>query len=224
MIEHVRRRALLAKGIDHVVVATCDREILEEVEKYGGRAIMTSDKHERSSERVAEAMLSLSGEIVINAQGDEPLLIPEALEQVVAPFFDREGVESVSLLSPLESEADYANPNVVKAACDLSGYILYYTRAPIPHFMKAGIAPVFRETGIRAFSADFLQEYVHLSETPIERVESVDMLRVLEHGRKVVGVVTDYVTIGVDHLEDVGKVEEILHGNPLQKKLHQRII
>ena len=90
--------------------------------------------------------------------------------------------------------------------------------------MKPGIAPVFRETGIRAFSADFLQEYVHLSETPIERVESVDMLRVLEHGRKVVGVVTDYVTIGVDHLEDVGKVEEILHGNPLQKKLHQRII
>jgi 3-deoxy-manno-octulosonate cytidylyltransferase (CMP-KDO synthetase) len=223
MIEHVRRRALLADGIDEVVVATCDTEIADAVKAAGGMAVMTADTHERSTERVAEAMELLEGEVVVVAQGDEPLLLPGDLELVASPFHEREGVESVTLLSPLEGKADFANPNIVKAVCDQQGYIMLYSRAPIPYFQKEGQGPVYRETGIRAFQADFLQTYVNLPETPFERIEAVDMMRLREHGHQVIGVVTDGVTLGVDHLEEVERIERELRDNPLQQKLHEAI-
>ena len=224
MIEHVRRRALLAEGIDEVVVATCDQEIIDAVTENGGRAVMTADTHERSTERVEEAMGALEGDVVVVAQGDEPLLIPESLQQVSAPFQGDGSLESVSLLSPLEGEADYGNPNIVKAACDNSGYILFYSRAAIPFYQKAGTCPIYRETGIRAFRRDFLHEYVHLPETPFERVESVDMLRLLEHGHRVLGVPTGYATMGVDHPEDVAIAEEAIAKDEMQRKLYERIV
>jgi len=223
MIEHVRRRALLARGIDEVVVATCDQEIMRVVTEAGGRAVMTSDSHERSTERVEEAMGVLDGDVVVVAQGDEPLLVPESLQQVAAPFLEDDALESVSLLSPLESEADYGNPNIVKAACDRTGYIMFYSRAPIPFYQKSGTCPIYRETGIRAFRKDFLHVYVRLPETPFERVESVDMLRLLEHGHRVLGVPTDYATLGVDHPEDVAVVEEVIAKDEAQRRLYERI-
>lgn len=224
MIEHIRRRALLASGIDDVVVATCDQAIMDLVISSGGKAVMTSDKHERATERVAEAMQSIAGDVVVVAQGDEPLLVPEALQQVATPLIELEDLQSVSLLSPLEGDKDYENPNIVKAACDRNGNILYYSRAPIPYFQHRGPCPVFRETGIRAFRADFLQTYVNLPETPFERVESIDMMRVLEHGYSVLGVSTNYTTLGVDHPEDVDKIERILKSDPDQQALHKKIM
>ena len=223
MIEHVRRRALLAKGIDEVVVATCDQEIVAVVEKAGGRAIMTANSHERSTERVAEAMRSLSGDVVVVAQGDEPLLLPSDLELVAAPFGQHPEVQSVSLLSPVEGPPDFANPNIVKAMCDRQGYIMLYSRAPIPYFQKQGPCPVYRETGIRAFRADFLQIYVNLPETPFEKVEAVDMMRLREHGYQVLGVTTKGVTLGVDHPGEVARIEQELRQDPLQRELYERI-
>ncbi len=223
MIEHVRRRVSLAKAISEVVVATCDQEIKSVVESYGGTAVMTADTHERSSDRVAEAMQEIPGDVVINAQGDEPLLLPADLESVYRPFFDEENVDCVSLLSPLEEEADYTNQNIVKAACDRFDRVIYLTRAAIPYRMKAGQAPVYRETGIRAFKADFLQTYVALSETPFERVESVDMMRVIEHGYRIHSALAEKTTIGVDHKEDVALVEKILASDPNQMRLHRMI-
>jgi 3-deoxy-manno-octulosonate cytidylyltransferase (CMP-KDO synthetase) len=224
MIEHVRRRTLLAEGIDAVVVATCDQAVMDVVTKAGGKAVMTSDKHERSTERVAEAMHSLTGDIVVVPQGDEPLLLPESIQQVAAPLFERNDLPSVSLLSPLESDDDYTNSDIVKAACDQQGHVLFFSRAPIPYFQNSGACPIYRETGIRAFRADFLQTYISLPETPFEGVESVDMLRLLEHGYKILGVPTDYVTIGVDHVEDVAQVEHILRTDPIQQALYERIV
>jgi 3-deoxy-manno-octulosonate cytidylyltransferase (CMP-KDO synthetase) len=224
MIEHVRRRAQLATGVDEVVVATCDQEIVEAVEKAGGKAIMTADTHERSTERVAEAMGHLAADIVVVAQGDEPLLLPRDLELVAEPLLKNDAIESVSLLSPLEGEGDFSNPNIVKAVCDKNGYIMLYSRAPIPFVQKPGPSPVYRETGIRAFRADFLQTYVALPETPFEKVESVDMMRLREHGYQVMGVVTDGITLGVDHVEEVERIERELMADPIQKALHQRIV
>lgn len=223
MIEHVRRRALLAEGVDVVVVATCDREIFDVVVGSGGRAVMTSPTHERSTERVAEAMRSLDGEIVVALQGDEPLVLPDAVQRMVAAFREHPDIGCASLLSPLESDADYANPNIVKAACDQRGFVLYFSRAPVPHYQKPTCCPIYRETGIRAFRADFLQTYVALPETPFERAESVDMLRVLEHGFEIFAVVTHSATLGVDHPEDVAKAEGALWADPVQRALHERI-
>jgi 3-deoxy-manno-octulosonate cytidylyltransferase (CMP-KDO synthetase) len=225
MIEHVRRRCLLAEGIDEVVVATCDQEIVDAVEAVGGKAVMTADTHERSSERVAEAMQWLEGDVVVVAQGDEPLMMPRDLELVAAPFNQQKELVSVSLLSPLEGEDDFNNPNIVKAACDQQGFIMFYSRAPIPYFQKQGTSPpIYRETGIRAFRVGFLSIYVNLSETPFEKVEAVDMMRLREHGHQVLGVVTDGTTMGVDHLEDVAIAEKGLRTDPVQQELYQKIL
>ncbi len=222
LVEHVRRRALLASGIGEVVVATCDREIKDAVEGYGGRAVMTRDTYERCTDRVAEAMERLPGEIVAMVQGDEPLLNPEAVTQVTRPLVDDPALEVVNLLSPLESSADFANVNIVKAVCDQAGNVMFLTRAPVPCFRKQGEVPVFRQTGIMAFRASFLPRYSALPETPLERAESVDMLRVLEHGITIRGVVAGYTTLGVDRPADVALVESALSVDPFQKSLFDR--
>lgn len=223
MIEHVRRRAMLAQGIDHVVVATCDAEIMQAVQRSGGEAVMTSNAHTRCTDRVAEAMLRLEGDVVVIVQGDEPLLRPDSLDQVIRPLLERGGPECSNLLSPLESNEDLGNPNIVKALCDRSGRILFLTRANVPFFRERVACPVYRQTGIIAFRTAFLRVYSQLEETPFERAESVDMLRVLEHGYAIAGVIADYSTVGVDRPSDVPLVEKILRQDALQKSLLDRI-
>ena len=224
MIEHVRRRALLAKGVDDVIVATCDQVIIGAVHSYGGKAILTSDQHERASERAAEAMTHFSADVVAVVQGDEPTLSPTDVEMVIAPLIERDDLECVSLLSPL-NEPDFHNPNIVKAACDQHGRIMYFSRAPIPYLQKNGIAcPIYRETGIRAFRADFLQTYWRLPTTPFERTEAVDMMRVLENGYRILGVPVAYTTMGVDHPEDVPLVEQAIQADPIQRELYEHTL
>ena len=224
MVEHVRRRALLAQGIDHVVVATCDAAIQAAVQAEGGRAVMTRDTHERCTDRVQEAMLDLPGDIVAIVQGDEPLLIPAAVQQVTQPLVDDPTLDCVNLLSRLETNADRTNPSIVKAVCDQRGNVMFLTRAPVPHFRERLEVPIYRQTGIVAFRTSFLHHYSTIPETPLEKAESVDMLRVLEDGRRILGVVVDYVTRGVDRPEDVPLVEQVLRDDPTQRALLERTL
>jgi 3-deoxy-manno-octulosonate cytidylyltransferase (CMP-KDO synthetase) len=224
MVEHVRRRALLAHGVDLVAVATCDESIRETVEASGGRAVMTKNTHERCTDRVEEAMQRLPGDIVAMVQGDEPLLIPEAVSQVVQPLLDDPSLNVVNLLSPLESPDDYANPNIVKAVCDQRGNVIYLTRAPVPHFRHPVAVPVYRQTGIMAFRAAFLPRFSALPETALEKAESVDMLRLIEHGIRIGGVVAGYTTLGIDRPSDVALVESVLRRDPVQRALLDRIL
>ena len=225
MIEHVRRRALRARGVDEVMVATCDQVIADVVRQAGGRAVMTADTHERASGRVAEATEAITGAdtVVAVVQGDEPLLLPEQVEAMVAPFAADAGVRCVSVLSPLESDEDYRNPNIVKAACNVRGEVMYFSRAPIPYFQRMGPCPVYRETGLRAFRADFLQQYAAFPETPFERVESIDLMRVVEHGHRITAVITTTPTYGVDRAEDVAIIERLLQEDRRQGTLHREI-
>ncbi len=216
MVEHVRRRAMLADGIDDVVVATCDQEIVDLVLSSGGKAIMTRDKHTRCTDRVEEAMQSLDADIVAIVQGDEPLLIPDAITRVIQPLVSDDTVRCSNLLSSIESDADFANPDIVKAACDGFGNVMFLTRAPIPHFRDRVQVPVYRQTGIMAFRTDFLHQYASMPETPLERAESVDMLRVLENGIRIVGVVASFATLGVDRPSDVPLAENALTHDPVQ--------
>ncbi|NHQ59235.1 3-deoxy-manno-octulosonate cytidylyltransferase [Chlorobium sp. BLA1] len=222
MVEHVRRRALMAMGVDMVAVATCDASIKDVVEAYGGIAVMTRDTHERCTDRVEEAMQRLPGDIVAMVQGDEPLLIPDAITQVIQPLLDDSGLDVVNMLSPLESIEDYANPDIVKAVCDRRGNVIYLTRAPVPYFRKQEVVPVYRQTGIMAFRAKFLPQFSALPETALENAESIDMLRLIEHGICIRGVVVEYTTIGVDRPGDVTVVESLLVNNPVQRDLFER--
>ena len=223
MIEHVRRRALLASGVQLVVVATCDNAIKATVEEHGGTAIMTKDTHDRCTDRVEEAMQTLPGTIVAMVQGDEPLLRPEAISEVVQPLLDDQSLDVVNLLSPLESDEDYANPNIVKAVCDRHGNVIFLSRAAVPYFRQRLSVPVFRQTGIMAFRASFLPRFSSLPETALEKAESVDMLRAIEHGVRIAGVVAPYSTVGVDRPDDVGVVEAALKTDPAQRDLLNRI-
>lgn len=223
LVEHVRRRALLAHGVHQVVVATCDASIYDAVEAAGGQAVMTADTHERCTDRVEEAMRQLTGEIVVMVQGDEPLLMPDAVERIARPLLDRPEVSCTNLLSPLAGDADLTNPNIVKAACDQHGRVLFLSRAPIPFYRKQVACPIYRQTGIMAFRASLLRTFSQLPETPFERAEAIDMLRLLEHGHAIHGVVVDYPTVGVDRPDDVPVVEQLLRDDPVQRALHARI-
>jgi 3-deoxy-manno-octulosonate cytidylyltransferase (CMP-KDO synthetase) len=223
LIEHVRRRALLANEATLVVVATCDIEIKNEVERFGGIAVMTKNTHDRCTDRIEEAIQNLPGEIIVMVQGDEPLLIPDAITVLVSPLLEDKTLPIVNLLSPLESDADYSNPNIVKAACNKYGDVMYFSRSAIPLFREKVEVPIYRQSGIMAFRRDALIHFGSLSPTPFEKAESVDMFRALENGIKIKGVVVDYTTVGVDRIEDVKIVEEIISKNPIQNKLFKTI-
>jgi 3-deoxy-manno-octulosonate cytidylyltransferase (CMP-KDO synthetase) len=169
-------------------------------------------------------MQGLPGDIVAMAQGDEPLLIPDAISQVTKPLLDDPSLDVVNLLSPLESADDYKNPNIVKAVCNLQGDVIFLTRAPVPYFRQPEDVPVYRQTGIMAFRTSFLPRFSALPETALEKAESVDMLRVIEHGIRIRGVVANYTTLGIDRPEDVGPVESVLKSDPVQSALFKKIM
>lgn len=222
LVEHVRRRALLVEGIDEVVVATCDESIAEVVRASGGAAVMTADTHERCTTRVEEAVRGRAGIVVVIVQGDEPLLSLEAMREVVAPLRDSLGIGCTNALAPLEP-GDLENTDVVKAVCDQQGDLLYLTRSPVPHFVHRTAVPVYRQTGLMAMRSDVLRRYAELPESPLERAESVDMLRLLEHGIKVRAVPLPYRSYGVDRPQDIETVERILRTDPAQVALFRRI-
>jgi 3-deoxy-manno-octulosonate cytidylyltransferase (CMP-KDO synthetase) len=223
MVEHVRRRAALAEGIDDVVVATCDEPIRRTVEGFGGRVVMTADTHRRAADRVAEAARSIAADVIAMVQGDEPLLAPETITATVAPIRREAEVGCTNLLSRLAGSDDARDPDIVKAACALHGDVLFLTRAPIPYLRQPGEVPIYRQTGIMALRSAWLADFAALPETPLERAESIDMLRLLEHGRRIRGVVTDRVTVGVDRPDDVEIVERALRDDPEQRALWERI-
>jgi 3-deoxy-manno-octulosonate cytidylyltransferase (CMP-KDO synthetase) len=220
MIEHVRRRVSFCEQLNEVVVATCDKEIQEVVEAAGGRVIMTSDKHERCTDRIAEAACQIDADVVINIQGDEPLVTPEMMNAVVSPFLSDSELLSVNLVSPIIDNEEFENPNAPKVVTNISGDVLYISREPIPSRKKAESNDYIKlkQLGIIAFRSDFLQVFTKLEPTPLEIIESVDMMRAVEHGYKVRIVKTEGRLVGVDVAGDIEKAEKLLSTDPLLKK------
>ncbi len=217
MIEHVRRRANLCQSLDQVMVATCDEEIKKMVENFGGKVIMTSDKHERCSDRIAEAALEIKSDIVINIQGDEPLIHPNMLEILIKPFIQDDALLCTNLMCPITDENEFKSPHSVKVVIDSSDNLLYASREPIPSSLKATSRNYskWKQLGIIAFRSSFLQTFTNLKPTPLEEIESVDMLRALEHGYKVKMIPTYERLIGVDVPDQIQEVENILKNDLL---------
>jgi 3-deoxy-manno-octulosonate cytidylyltransferase (CMP-KDO synthetase) len=210
MIEHVRRRTLLCALLDEVIVTTCDKVIADEVIRFGGKAVMTSDKHQSCVDRIAEAAKNLKADIIINVQGDMPLLQPETLSDLVAPLLIENKLEFTDMMGSIENDQEMNNPNVVKVVVDIFNNALYYSREPIPSFQKinSGKAKRFKQFGINAFRRESLATFIGLPRTPLEKIESVDMLRLLENGHKVRMVSSSYPVVGVDTPEDLLQAEE----------------
>ena len=224
MIEHVRRRALLAEGIDAVVVATCDEEIRRAVESYGGTVVMTSPRHERCTDRIAEAAHDLEADIVVNLQGDEPCVLPRAAGDVARPLRERPDCLCSCLVYPVATYEEMENPNYVKTVLSRSGSVLCFSRSVIPSRRKGESPPLYRQSGIMAYRREFLLEFASWPQTGLERAESVDMMRILENDRRIQAIVTPYFTPGVDVPADVGVVEELIRGDAEQGRLYRQIL
>ena len=170
---------------------------------------------------MAEAAKNFSADIVVMVQGDEPMTFPEMIEQSITPF--REGdpeIACVNLTARITSEAEFEDPNTIKVVMDSAGFAVYMSREPIPtrHIKAFDQIPAFKQVCIIPFTADSLQEFIRLSPTPLEIAESIDMMRFIEHGRKVKMVEIPYSTHAVDTPEDLELVAELLEKDPLTKK------
>jgi 3-deoxy-manno-octulosonate cytidylyltransferase (CMP-KDO synthetase) len=221
MIEHVYRRAARARGVDAVVVATDDGRIAAAVEAFGGVVRMTAAHHQTGTDRIAELARDLDCEIVVNVQGDLPLIEPEMIAEVIAPLARDETLPMSTLRRAIVDAAEYRSPHVVKVVIDCRGDALYFSRAPIPYPRDAGppgapVAgaaarpPVYKHIGLYAYRRDFLLAFASLPQTPLERAESLEQLRALEHGYRIHAVETQYESIEVDTPEDLERVRRLV--------------
>ncbi|MDD5225642.1 MAG: 3-deoxy-manno-octulosonate cytidylyltransferase [Candidatus Omnitrophica bacterium] len=214
MIQHVWERAKQAKKLGEVIVATDDTRIQQCVEGFGGKAFMTRQDHPNGTSRIAEVMGHLKQDVVINVQGDQPLVDPKALDEMVSIFESAKDVEMLTLAVRMTDKASFENPNVVKVVCDAQGDALYFSRATIPFVQgKQECAFSFlKHLGVYGYRRDFLLKFVAWEPGILENIEKLEQLRVLERGRSIRVIETSYDFISVDTEEDLHEVESRLLG------------
>ena len=205
MIEHVYTRATAAPGVDAVVVATDDARIADAVKQFGGLVRMTRSTHRTGLDRIAEVAAHLNCDIVVNVQGDEPLLEPQMITEVVEPL-DRDATVRMSTLRRrITDPADNSNPHVVKVVVDLEGNALLFSRSAIPCVRDPAL-PLFKHIGLYAYRRAVVCELASLPQTPLEIAESLEQLRAIEHGFRIRVIETHDDSIGVDTPEDLERV------------------
>ena len=211
MIQWVYERARAASLLDDVLVATPDEEIRRCVERFGGRAVMTSHAHRSGTDRLAEVARNLDADIIVNIQGDEPLLDPAAVDSLVKAMAQAPDVPMGSLMCPLADEREEDDPDIVKVVADRQGFALYFSRARIPYPRHPEAARVYKHIGIYAYRREFLVEFAGLEPTPLEKAESLEQLRALENGYRIKMVETSFSPISIDTPEDLERVRRLLN-------------
>jgi 3-deoxy-manno-octulosonate cytidylyltransferase (CMP-KDO synthetase) len=211
MIEHVCRRAAAARSVGAVVVATDDERVAEAVEAFGGIAWMTASSHRSGSDRLAEVAAHLTSPVIVNVQGDEPLIDPATIEAAIAPLSEDPTLAMSTVRRRITDEREWRDPNVVKVVVDRGGFALYFSRAPIPYCREPGVPrqSVYRHIGLYVYRRDFLIRLASLAPTPLERAESLEQLRALEHGYRIRVVGTAHPSVAVDTPEDLERVRRL---------------
>jgi 3-deoxy-manno-octulosonate cytidylyltransferase (CMP-KDO synthetase) len=217
MIRWVYERTKRSRLVDRVVVATDDKRILQAIMSFGGEAIMTSSGHPTGTDRVAEVANKIECDIVVNVQGDEPLIHPEMIDQAISPFLDDASIPMGTVCRKIDNAEEAFDPNVVKVVFDGNGFALYFSRAPIPwdrdhwagksSFADLSLArPMYKHIGLYVYRRDFLLHYAKMPQTPLEASEKLEQLRALESGYRIKTVVTEHESFGVDIPEDLSKI------------------
>lgn len=229
MVHHVYLRSKMAKNLKEVYVATCDKEIEDYCRENDINVVMTKASHERASDRASEAMLKIEKstkenlDVVVMIQGDEPMILPEMIDEAIKPMMDDNTIGIVNLMASLKSKEEHEDPNEIKVVVDKDSFALYFSRRPIPWY-KEGTKeiPIYKQVCVIPFRRDFLIKFNELRTTPLEVLESIDMLRVLENGYKVKMVLTESDTYSVDTKEDLEKVEKLMEKDALVTKYKER--
>ena len=207
MIEHVYRRAASARSIASVIVATDDERIARAVRSFGGDVRMTSPAHQSGTDRLAEVAASLSCDLVVNVQGDEPLIEPSTIDEAVEPFASDPALMMSTLRKRIDNPSELGNPNVTKVVVDRDGYALYFSRAPIPYTREdCPAAPAWRHVGLYVYRRECLLRLAALAPTPLEQSEALEQLRALENGIRIKAIETHVDSVGVDTPEDLERV------------------
>jgi 3-deoxy-manno-octulosonate cytidylyltransferase (CMP-KDO synthetase) len=229
MIQWVYERTSQAVGVGEVLVATDDARILEVVHGFGGHAVMTSAEHPTGTDRLAEVAARLEAELIVNVQGDEPLIEPAAIDAAIAPCAADATLVMSTLRCPIPTLDELFDISITKVVCDAQDFALYFSKAPLPYHrdgwgplasmvarlrLAGGTPPVvgWRHIGLYVYRRTFLLEFARLPQTPLERLEQLEQLRALEHGYRIKVVPTPYMSVGVDTPEDVAKVRRLLRG------------
>jgi 3-deoxy-manno-octulosonate cytidylyltransferase (CMP-KDO synthetase) len=233
MIEHVCRRAAAARSVGAVVVATDDERVAEAVEAFGGIAWMTASSHRSGSDRLAEVAAHLTSPVIVNVQGDEPLIDPATIEAAIAPLSEDPTLAMSTVRRRITDEREWRDPNVVKVVVDRDGFALYFSRAPVP-FVRPSVSglrhplgpggagtlpPELRDSGpwkhigLYVYRRDFLLTFAGLPPTPLEQAESLEQLRALEHGYRIRTIEVTEDSIGVDTADDLELVRRIVAGS-----------
>ena len=217
MIQWVVEQAQKASRVSEVVVATDDDRIFDAVTGFGGKAVMTSQNHATGSDRIAEVASGLKCDIVVNVQGDEPLIPPENIDQVIGCLDKNPTLNVATLMMAVRESDEITDSNVVKVVTDQKGRALYFSRSAIPFHrdewkngLPNGTSQVFKHIGLYAYTRSFLLELSQMSPTPIEQLEKLEQLRILEHGYPIQVEETEKISMGVDRVEDLEKIERFL--------------
>ena len=217
MIGHVWHRCKMSKKLEEVYIATCDREIFDYIQSIGGKALMTKASHERCTERTEEALdiiiqqTKQTPDIVVMIQGDEPMTTPEMIDDAISPMLRNSSINVVNLMATITNRKDMEDPNEIKVVVDKHMNALYFSREPIPSNKKfSGEITAYKQICIIPFRAAYLKQFMQMPPTLLEKIESIDMMRILENGDKVKMVMTQAVSYSVDTTEDLIRVEKIM--------------
>jgi len=219
MIQHVCHQVAKAETVDKVIVATDDERIVAKVRAFGGEAVMTRADHPTGTDRLAEVCERLEADLIVNVQGDEPLIDPRMIDQAVQPLLDNPKLKMGTLAGRIDQIDDFFSPNVVKVVRAANGLALYFSRAPIPwprDLSREELAEqldrlaLYRHIGLYVYRRDFLLAYPQLPQTPLETLESLEQLRALESGIDLYVAETDYSCHGVDTPEDLERVSRLM--------------
>jgi 3-deoxy-manno-octulosonate cytidylyltransferase (CMP-KDO synthetase) len=211
MIQHVYERAQQAKLLDEVIVATDDERIIDAVELFGGTAVLTSTEHPNGTSRAAEIIENRDVELIINIQGDEPLIKSEMIDELAEVMIRNESLNTATLCYQIDEES-FSDPNVVKVVCDSNGFALYFSRSLIPFPRNKENHRVYEHIGIYAYTKPFLLKYCEWEDTPLSKTESLEQLKVLENGYKMMVIETQfsYEALSIDTKEDLERARTII--------------
>lgn len=208
IVQHVFERASLSRYVTDLVVATDDERIYKAARSFGAPVRMTRSDHPSGTDRVAEVTSATNAQLIVNIQGDEPLIDPAAIDAATLALLGDSSLVMSTLKKRIEHPDEITNPNVVKVVTDLSGNAIYFSRNPIP-YNRAGGATYFKHIGLYVYRRDFLLAYSSLPVGPLEKVECLEQMRALENGYPIRVVETEYESLGVDTPEDLEQVSRL---------------